>query len=32
MPAHPGLGEDELDALIAYFRAMSALKYDPPKD
>lgn len=29
MPAHPGLDEDALDALIAYFQAMSARKQDP---
>ncbi len=29
MPAHPGLDEDDLDALIAYFRAMSERKHDP---
>lgn len=29
MPAHPGLGEAELDALIAYFHAMSERKDDP---
>lgn len=28
MPAHPGLDEADLDALIAYFRAMSARKQD----
>jgi len=28
MPAHRDLSEAQLDALIAYFRAMSALKYD----
>ncbi len=29
MPAHPELDEGELDALIAYFRAMSRRKQDP---
>lgn len=29
MPAHPALDERELDALIAYFRAMSRRKQDP---
>jgi mono/diheme cytochrome c family protein len=29
MPAHPQLREQDLDALIAYFQAMSARKYDP---
>jgi mono/diheme cytochrome c family protein len=29
MPAHPGLGEADLDALIAYFTAMSRRKHDP---
>lgn len=29
MPAHPGLGESDLDALLAYFRAMSERKHDP---
>jgi mono/diheme cytochrome c family protein len=29
MPANPALSEAELDALIAYFRAMSAQKHDP---
>lgn len=29
MPAHPQLTESDLDALIAYFRAMSARKHDP---
>jgi mono/diheme cytochrome c family protein len=29
MPSHEHLGEADLDALIAYFRAMSARKYDP---
>jgi mono/diheme cytochrome c family protein len=29
MPAHPELDERELDALIAYFRAMSRRKQDP---
>ncbi len=28
MPAHPGLGEAELDALIAYFSAMKERKHD----
>ena len=31
MPAHPGLSEDDLDALIAYFSAMSQRKQDPRK-
>ena len=29
MPAHPGLAEADLDALIAYFSAMSERKQDP---
>lgn len=29
MPAHPNLSEADLDALIAYFRAMSQRKHDP---
>jgi len=29
MPAHPQLSESDLDALIAYFRAMSTRKHDP---
>ena len=29
MPAHPGLSDRDLDALIAYFRAMSHRKQDP---
>ncbi len=29
MPAHPGFSDRELDALIAYFRAMSRRKQDP---
>jgi len=29
MPAHPQLSEGDLDALLAYFRAMSLRKYDP---
>ena len=29
MPAHPDLSAADLDALIAYFRAMSAQKHDP---
>jgi mono/diheme cytochrome c family protein len=29
MPAHPHLGDDQLDALVAYFTAMKDLKYDP---
>lgn len=29
MPAHPGLTDADLDALIAYFRAMSERKHDP---
>ncbi len=29
MPAHPGLNESDLDALIAYFEAMRARKQDP---
>lgn len=29
MPAFPGLSEQDLDRLIAYLRAMSALKQDP---
>ncbi len=28
MPAHPDLSSDDLDALIAYFRAMSTRKHD----
>lgn len=31
MPAHPELAESDLDALIAYFRAMSVRKDDPRK-
>lgn len=29
MPAHPDLSDQQLNALIAYFTAMRALKYDP---
>jgi mono/diheme cytochrome c family protein len=29
MPAHPHLGEGDLDALVAYFTAMSRHKHDP---
>jgi mono/diheme cytochrome c family protein len=29
MPAHPHLGETDLDALVAYFRAMKERKHDP---
>lgn len=29
MPAHPGLSDADLDALIAYFEAMSRRKHDP---
>lgn len=29
MPAHPGLDDADLDALIAYFEAMSRRKHDP---
>jgi hypothetical protein len=29
MPAHPNLSEADLDALIAYFSAMSQRKDDP---
>jgi len=29
MPAHPDLSDADLDALIAYFRAMSRAKHDP---
>lgn len=29
MPAHPGLSDADLDALIAYFQAMSRRKHDP---
>jgi mono/diheme cytochrome c family protein len=29
MPANPDLSERDLDALIAYFRAMSTRPYDP---
>lgn len=29
MPAHPGLADADLDALIAYFTAMSRRKHDP---
>lgn len=29
MPPHPGLSDDDLDHLIAYFQAMSARKHDP---
>ena len=28
MPANPSLGDDDLDALVAYFRAMSTRKHD----
>jgi mono/diheme cytochrome c family protein len=31
MPAHPHLTDAHLDALIAYFEAMSRLKHDPGK-
>lgn len=30
MPAHPNLTDADLDALLAYLRAMRELKYDPP--
>lgn len=29
MPSHQHLGDEELDALVAYFRAMSQRKHDP---
>ena len=29
MPAHPALGDADLDALVAYFEAMKDRKYDP---
>ena len=29
MPAHPHLGPEDLDALVAYFRTMRGLKHDP---
>lgn len=29
MPAHPSLTDGDLDALVAYFRAMSTRKHDP---
>jgi hypothetical protein len=29
MPAHPELGEADLDALLAYFDAMKDRKHDP---
>jgi cytochrome c2 len=29
MPAHPQLTDDDLAALVEYFRAMSTLKYEP---
>jgi len=29
MPAHPHLSDQQLDALLAYFTAMKALKHDP---
>lgn len=29
MPAHPGLSDADLDALVAYFEAMSQRKHDP---
>jgi mono/diheme cytochrome c family protein len=32
MPAHPHLGEPDLDALVAYFDAMSRRKHDPEGD
>jgi len=31
MPAHPGLGDEALDALVAYFEAMKERKRDPHK-
>lgn len=31
MPAHPDLDDADLDALVAYFRAMSRLKHDPKR-
>jgi mono/diheme cytochrome c family protein len=31
MPAHPSLGDAELDQLIAYFSAMKSSKHDPGK-
>jgi mono/diheme cytochrome c family protein len=32
MPAHPHLGDPELDELVAYFRAMKDRKHDPRRD
>jgi mono/diheme cytochrome c family protein len=32
MPPHPDLSSEELDGLIAYFRAMSARKHDPRQE
>ena len=32
MPAHLHLGDDDLDALVAYFRHMSRHKHDPGPD
>ena len=29
MPAHPGLSDADLDALLAYFQAMQSRKHDP---
>jgi cytochrome c1 len=29
MPAHPDLSDADLDALVAYFRAMKDRKHDP---
>jgi mono/diheme cytochrome c family protein len=31
MPAHPGLGDADLDDLVAYFETMKKLKHDPGK-
>ena len=32
MPPHPGLTDPDLDALLAYFQAMSTSKHDPSAD
>lgn len=32
MPAHPGLTDADLDALLAYFHAMKDRKFDPKKE
>jgi hypothetical protein len=29
MPPHPNLAEEDLDALVAHFRAISVRRFDP---